>query len=77
MLITIRFFNTHIPYIMKGFHLLSGFTQLCQEFNLIYIIFQNERIRKGEWTKMQNQLLQQKTILIYGYGGNDSALQKE
>ena len=42
-------------------------------YNIPTFIESNE---KKEWTKAQNQLIQQKTILIYGYGGNGVALAK-
>ena len=42
-------------------------------YNIPTFIESNE---KKEWTKGQNQLIQQKTILIYGYGGNGVALAK-
>ena len=42
-------------------------------YNIPTFIESNE---KKEWTKAQNQLIQQKTVLIYGYGGNGVALAK-
>ena len=51
----------------------SELALLYFNYNIPTFIESNE---KKEWTKAQNQLIQQKTILIYGYGGNGVALAK-
>ena len=61
----------------------GAYSDSLAEWSVLALLYFNYNIptciesnEKKEWTKSQKQLIQQKTILIYGYGGNGVALAK-
>ena len=52
----------------------GAYSDSLAEWSILALFIESNE--KREWTKIRNQLVQQKTILIYGNGGNGVALAK-